>query len=154
MEFKQGAGKKVILSIVLLVIAAAITLYVWSNGSSTIKERTLMCWECGYYETVGVKKLRKMQQAQNERYLEQIAQTDPQRADQLREAMKRPMSPESMNRLMLPSWGTYQWPLSCPGCQQLQLRFAIKCPECGQVFPGIDENGTLSSKCPKCGSRR
>jgi len=96
-----------------------------------------------------------MTNQQNKSYIQFVAQRDPQKAEKLRQLMDNPdlaMDPMSRREIdvSLPSWGTRDWPLSCPACKKNTLFNTIQCPECEEIFLGQSEKGLPIRTCPKC----
>jgi len=160
LDFKEGPGKKVVFSVVLLVLAAIITIVVnrgrFTGGSG--EETALKCSECGHTETVAKEQLQAMITKRNELYVEEVARQNPKLAEKLRQTMKdptqenlEPLDRRQMRGAPLPSWGSPGWPLICPKCANNSLYIARQCPKCGEIFSGFNESGRSIGTCPKCG---
>lgn len=126
------------------------------SGTSTADTGiALKCRSCGHAETFTEEQFQAMTNRQNELFIQKVAQRDPQKAEKLRQLMENPdqaMDPMSRREIdvSLPSWGTRDWPLPCPKCKKNALFNAIKCPNCGEIFFGQNENGLPIRICPKC----
>ncbi len=155
-SIREGSQKKIILIIALFLIAALITIVNLRSGSASADTGiALKCRACGYAEIVTNEQFQTMIHQQNESYIQFVAQQDPQKAEKLRQLMENPdqgMDPMSRRELdvFLPSWGTREWPLTCPQCKKNALFIAIQCPDCGGIFFGEDEKGRPVRICPKC----
>ena len=150
-ELKEGAGKKIVLSVALLAIAIGVTIYTNRGGGGATSELWLKCDKCGHAEEVAREKKQAMIQERNEMYIEQVAQENPEMAENLRKSMENPMGMGmGMGGARLPAWGT-EAAFVCPKCSEDAFYNAIKCPKCDEVFFTVDENGVRTDKCTKCG---
>jgi rubrerythrin len=158
--FKEGPGKKVLFSVVLLVLAAIITIVVhrgaFTGGAGL--EIALKCSECGHTETVAQEQFQAMITKRNELYVEEVARQNLKLAEKLRQMMKdptqenlEPLDRRRMQGVSLPSWGSPDWPLICTKCGNHSLYIARQCPRCGEIFSGFNESGRSIRTCPKCG---
>ena len=158
LDFKEGAGKKVVFSVVLLVLAAVFTIFVYRGRLFAVakSEIALKCWECGYAETVTREQFQATTTKRNELYIEKVARRSPELAGKLRQIMKDPtqnLGPLDRRQMVvaLPTWGAPEWPLVCSKCGKNSFYIARKCPKCGEIFFGFSERGRSVKICPKCG---
>ena len=153
---QEGARKKIILIAALFLLAAAITIVNLRRGSSSAEAGiALKCRACDHADIVTDEQFQTMINQQNESYIQLVAQRDPPKAEKLRQLVENPdqaMNPMSRREMdvSLPPWGTRNWPLPCPQCNQNALFNAIKCPDCEEIFFGDCENGYPIRVCPKC----
>jgi len=158
LDFKEGPGKKVVFCMVLLVLAAVITIFFQRGCLFAVagSEIALQCLECGYAETVTREQLQAMTTKRNELYIEGVARRSPELAEKLRQIMKDPtqnLGPLDRRQMVvaLPTWGAPEWPLVCSKCGKNSFYIARKCPKCGEIFFGFSERGRSVKICPKCG---
>jgi DNA-directed RNA polymerase subunit M/transcription elongation factor TFIIS len=157
MPIDEGARKKIVICIAAFVLAVGITVYTHMRGDSNkglLPERVLKCRQCSNIINPSSEELKVMIAERDRVYLEQVAQSDPAQAEELKALLANREGAQSINPnavAMMPHWGNMGWPFACPSCKQDTLYFASKCPKCGEVFFEFDEQGNYSDKCPKCG---
>jgi len=158
MPMDEGARKKIIICVVALVLAAGITVFRYIRGDggdkSLLAERVLKCKQCSNVINPSNEELRAMMVERDKVYLEQVAQSDPAQAEELKKLMANREGTQTPNpnvMAMLPHWGGMGWPFTCTSCGQDTLYYASKCPKCGEIFFEFNDQGGYSDKCPKCG---
>jgi DNA-directed RNA polymerase subunit M/transcription elongation factor TFIIS len=161
MPIDEGARKKIIISVAILVLAVGYTVFRHMRGGGNdikalLPERVLKCRQCSHVVSPSSEELKSMVTERDNVYLEQLAQSNPDQAEYLKKVMAnreggRTTNPNDM--AIIPNWGGMNWPFTCPNCNQDALYFASKCPKCGEIYFDFDEQGNYSDKCPnpKCG---
>ena len=158
LNFKEGAGKKVVVSVILLILAGVITVvFHWGSlAGGTEQGMALKCRECDYAETFTPEQFQALTDQRNKWYLDKIAQQDPDQAEKLSQLIKDPtqsldpMSGPQAGRLAIPIWGTPNWPFACPKCEKDAFCSAVKCPKCQEIFFGTNKQGRSVRRCPQC----
>ena len=159
-EIKEGAGKKIALSVVLLAAAIGYTFYSMGGSSSGGSSQLVFkCEKCEHVMEASPEEFTQIREEHNKEFIDQVAQENPEQAEQLRKMLENP-SPDGMMGgpgmmdagRMMPSWGNNR-ALTCPACGEKSLWMAIKCknPEgCDNVFFRNEAGGDFADECPEC----
>ena len=138
-----------VLIVVLLAVACVITILARRQPPVPEARRTVLkCTQCGHTEAVTMSELKKKNRRQNQRWLDQLQETDPKQAKLVRKWLKNPQ--ETQAPPQRPVWGEVAWPIMCVQCEQDAAIFAFKCTQCGAVFFRLDDDGRLRDACPEC----
>ncbi|MBN1764161.1 MAG: hypothetical protein JW860_02805 [Sedimentisphaerales bacterium] len=154
MEFRSGEWtiKAMYACLAVAAVGWGMTAYKAINSSSSISggKTSLMCASCKHKIEITREEFNQMQKERNEKYIDEVAKTNPQSAMQMREYLDNPASAPMMPGLF-PPWGTVNAPLTCPQCGEDTFITARKCEKCGEIYLPYDENWQWDDKCPKCG---
>ena len=120
-----------------------------SDGGDILGDRYFKCLKCGDVVAMSIEEFVAKQKEENLALIDQLAQTNPEQAENMRKIMDGAFEMMEM-RASLPSWGTFRWPFKCDSCGGKSIS-ARKCSKCGEVFCPYNEQGDYNDKCPKCG---